>query len=488
MRKGLIVTLVLSVMICVVAPVIMAKAAPVELTVYLPGDPPAKPDAVWDLINKELEREIGVSKVNFNFVPWSDLKAKLSVKLIAGEGDIFFDAPWNNLNQMIAKGAYAPLDALLQKYGGSVLKGMPQPYWDNNAAKLDGVTYGIPININIANYSVWGYRLDLAKKYGMKTPLKSLADLEQYLTLLAKNNPEMVPFTCNNNTSIWHNYFRRQVAYGEMGPNAAMGYVLDQKTCKVLPFWEYPNFYKDLATIRRWYKAGLIEQDILSQKDDKALWAAGYLGILINDPGYSQTIHLPGVEIGGLKILTPPQKGFVDYAAWNFACIRKDSKNKVQAMKFLNWIHRSQANYDLLHYGISGKDWIPVGAHTFRYPEGYDPAINYQFPWYVLGGDVIHHRLSADLSKEDLALTLECMDAKNFIPNRLAGFVFDAEPSKTEIAMCQVLEPKVQPYFDGVVDQSDGLAGVIQQYKDAGYLKIIAEMQKQADAFLASKH
>ena len=70
----------------------------------------------------------------------------------------------------------------------------------------------------------------------------------------------------------------------------------------------------------------------------------------------------------------------------------------------------------------------------------------------------------------------------------LLGFVFDAEPIKSEIANCQaVIDQLYYSISCGSVDPETYIPQFNDQLRSAGLEKVLAEKQKQLDAWKASK-
>ncbi|MEE0364911.1 MAG: DUF3502 domain-containing protein, partial [Oscillospiraceae bacterium] len=70
----------------------------------------------------------------------------------------------------------------------------------------------------------------------------------------------------------------------------------------------------------------------------------------------------------------------------------------------------------------------------------------------------------------------------------ILGFAFDSEPVATQIAQCSAVVEEYLPALNcGAVDVDSTLEAFNAALKDAGVEQIIAEMQSQIDAWLATK-
>ncbi|MDO8685174.1 MAG: DUF3502 domain-containing protein, partial [Clostridiales bacterium] len=72
-------------------------------------------------------------------------------------------------------------------------------------------------------------------------------------------------------------------------------------------------------------------------------------------------------------------------------------------------------------------------------------------------------------------------------PGALLGFTLDAEPIKTELAaIATVLAKYLTQLNAGIVDVDVELPKLLNALKDAGSEKIVAEKQRQVDAWLVA--
>jgi Domain of unknown function (DUF3502). len=161
------------------------------------------------------------------------------------------------------------------------------------------------------------------------------------------------------------------------------------------------------------------------------------------------------------------------------------STKKEQAVAFINLINTDKALYNTMCYGIEGKHYVLKNGF-YALPEGvtaekvgYNPGTNWVFgytynAYLPEGADPKINQLQLDFDK---AAT----------PEPALGFAFDSEPVKTQITNVQsVLEEYAPALESGVVDPTTGLANMLEKLKAAGVDEVIAEKQKQLDAWRAA--
>ena len=141
-----------------------------------------------------------------------------------------------------------------------------------------------------------------------------------------------------------------------------------------------------------------------------------------------------------------------------------------------------------LTFGIKGTNWEPVGTNQWKIPDGVDPTKNYLFPGYQLTWNPTLNRIPAGLPEQIQKYTEYQFKPDTFKKNVLAGFTFDQEPVKNELAKCNTVMDKYQPFLlSGFGDVNENLSKMNADLKASGVDKIKEELKKQINAFLAQK-
>ncbi|GAA3407423.1 extracellular solute-binding protein [Paenibacillus hodogayensis] len=490
----------------------------VTLQFYFPGDPPNDQQAVLDEFYNRTKDTLNV-KLNFNWVPWDQLKEKIGLKLASGEQvDAVFDAQWNTMPQMIAKGTFLKLDSYFNndKYPG-LKKAFPDAYINNNKfvdSNKEEHIYGVPFTQTYGSLTGVVIRKDLRVKYGLPE-IKSLAELETYFDAVLKNEKGIIPFGVNGSLSSLGNWLQADVKptdlnaimAGDLIPhfnikNGKVDVVFAGEDISGLPapLNTKEMFYLQENTARRWYTKGYLEKDIISQKDSAGFFKAGkFAAVGADTAGFNSVFRelkkaVPGAEAELVDLVpgTREQKpGAVktDFKAWNFSSIPTTSKNADRVMAFFDWLYADAKNHDLFEYGIEGKHWVAVGPDKFKLPDGVDPGKNYSFPGYVLTWNPNYKRTPADWPEELQKREKYLSEEKSYVKSTTAGFTLNAEPIKSELA-------KVGPEFKKVrTVASLGLTEnyeadykeAIEKMKKMGLDKIRDEIKKQLEEFLAAQ-
>ncbi|MFD0616209.1 extracellular solute-binding protein [Paenibacillus sp. GCM10027629] len=462
-----------------------AKLEPVDLTWYLDASPQSDIASVEAEMNKILKEKLNVT-LHLKIVDWGAYDQKMQVVNAADENyDLAFTANWaNNYYQNVNKGAFIPLDDLLEKYAPTIMETLPKMGWD--ATKVNGKIYAIP------NYQAWTMtngiimRKDLADKYGVKPEsIKKLEDLAPFLEQVKKNNPGMVPYENEYNGEFGKNL----VYYGfdEVAGRNVPGVIkLTDTSLKVVNQFESEEYKSFVTTMTDWYKKGYIRKDAATLKDVQADRKAGKTASMNAGnfgPAMEGEAPLDAAQNPVYNVrLTQPTLLTSSIIA-TMTGISATSKNPERAVMLLDLLFKDKELYNLLAYGIEGKHYKKIDDNNtieVMNDGGYAPG----FEWEV------GNALNAYPQKGSVPGTAEATKKMNesSTPSPLLGFSFDPAPVKSEIAQVGTVTAQYIALLEtGSVAPDKMLPEFIDKLKKAGSDKIIAEEQKQIDAWKQNK-
>ncbi|MCU6711436.1 extracellular solute-binding protein [Paenibacillus sp. J5C_2022] len=502
------------------------------LNIMLWGDKPKQFDEVVAEFERRTKDTLNL-KLNFTFTPQADYVNKLKLKLSAGEQvDIAFDAPWMNMNTFIAQDNYTNLDEYFNndQYPG-LKKAFGEGFLDNNRfVGADGKlhVYGVPLGQYLGDLGVIYYRKDLSEKYGIGE-LSTYEELLEFFGKVTENDAGMIPFVIKNDghygavTAIevnkpMHAKYEKGIWPIQLGPNVE-GTVLIQdnkvvaaniKGEKLEAIESYPEPFNKpdhsvLETVREWHDKGYIEKEPIVRKDASGTFAAGRAAAMME--GLSNldnikaqlTAGVPSAEMGVFLVSkaarenVQPNPAYIsDFRVWNFLAIPKTSVNADRAMAFINWLFESQENHDLFEIGIEGTHWEAIGEDKFKYPDGVDMSQNYVFPGYMLTWNPNYIRLSENVPDNLVDAFRYLADEKTYVRSALAGFAFNQDPVKNELAnpdFGTIASDELAYKLGMVVNPEEGLTSLQQKWEansrlQADIAKIKEELIRQTQEFL----
>ena len=147
--------------------------------------------------------------------------------------------------------------------------------------------------------------------------------------------------------------------------------------------------------------------------------------------------------------------------------------------------------YNTFAKGLEGKHWVWVDKEkkVIGVPEGVDPQNTGYSPntdWMYGTVFLSYYQDATQVGAWELTNKVN----KEAVLPMAGPFVFDPTPVQTELAALQTIDTQFGAVVqNGLVDPDDpeqGIAAWIKAQKDAGLDKVLAEVQKQLDAFVAA--
>lgn len=439
----------------------------VELVYYTIGTPPADLDMVTQELSRMTRDKINVS-VKLIFVDWGDYDSKITAVINSGGNyDIAFMSDYLGNAK---RGAYQELDYLLEKHGQGILKAIDPLFWEG--VRVDGKIYGIPTNKEIATPQWWMYPRELVEKYNIDIKeIKSLQELEPWFEKLKELEPEWLLMDLDQDS---HFYWGYEYLLNDV---PAVIRLVDEEPV-VRNLYEEESVIETLHTLRRYFKAGYINQDAAIKppsgliRDDKVFWKQAQGGpyadvIWSKDRGYP----IVAVQAEDAIVTTESTRGAI-------VTVSAFSKNKEKAVQFLNLVNTDPDIRNTLGYGIEGVHYEVVkgAVEKVRFLEANS---RYVVPNYSLGNRFIMYPTIDD--PDDLWEEYQAFNDAA-VKSPLLGFVPDIEPIKNEIAAVANVTKEFRPaLMTGSVEIEENLEKFNIRLKEAGLERIIRELQAQLD-------
>ncbi|MBP3965867.1 ABC transporter substrate-binding protein [Paenibacillus lignilyticus] len=453
---------------------------PVDLTWYYPLPAiPADLKTIEEAVNKITQEKINAT-IHMKPQAFGDYAAKMNVVVSSGEeSDIIWTSNWLfPYGDNVAKGAFIPLDDLIAKYP-DLQQSMPGFVWD--ATKVGGKVYGVPNYQTVTNRDGFKVVKSIADKYKFDpNTIKNFEDMEPFLETVKKGEPGKIPFAIDLR-GFASGYLHNAGNYEFWG---ALGAIKLDGTNKVVNLYDTPEYKAYLDLAHRWYTKGIISEDAATVKNSADVVKTGnavsqFHNVLSADVYAAE--KAPG-RLGDVVLAyTSNTYASTGTIITTMQAISKTSKNPERAMMFINLINTDKDLYNLLVNGIKDKNYT-LGADNVATPIA---DSGYSAPGWVLG-----NTFNAYLTPGKTTAILDQVkkDNETATPSPLMGFNFDPQAVSAETAAVTAVVGEYGPGLNtGTIDPSTKLAEFQAKLKEAGADKIVAEVQKQLDAWLASK-
>lgn len=382
----------------------------------------------------------------------------------------------------VALGKAAELDGLMEQYGQDLKKQFDPDYL--KAAMINGKTYGVPIvkDYTIGNQGIV-MRKDLVEKHNIDVAsIKTIEDLDAIFQTIKNNEPSIAPLGVGI-TIPTDTYFK----YDKLGNRLGVlpGYDNGLKVENLFELQEYEDL---LNILHRWFKAGYITKDAAtSQVPGLELMKANktFAYFFNNKPGgVERESRMSGKDLVFVPLLSESYATTGDVIAGLWS-ISSNSTNPERTMMFMNLMYSDPAIANLLLWGVEGQHYVKVSENVIDYPSGIEAgSVGYANLDWLIGNSFMTYVFKTDL-QDKWQLSAEAN--ANAKKSKALGFAFDAEPVKNEItAINNVVEQYAKGLETGTLNPADKLAEFRAKLKAAGIDKVIAEKQKQLDAWAAA--
>ncbi|MCU6795547.1 DUF3502 domain-containing protein [Paenibacillus sp. WQ 127069] len=475
-----------------------SKEEEVTLKFYFGGDKKSSTDEVWKAVSDYVKSKGLNVKFTVNVIPFGDpYKEKLLVMSASGDDwDMNYDGDWLAYRQMASKGAYLGLNDLLPKYAPNLNKKY-QEQGTLAAATVNGQVVALPWTMKMSQRPFVKWRADLTKKAGIEPApgsIKTLEDLDNLAHQIRKAYPDMkVAFPVV--PTVLSGFFELRDELNDLSAQGGNQLVveLNDSTFKVKAL-EQTKTYSDMAKYaQKWYLDGIINKDVLVDKEDPGPKFRNGKMLLANSShewaNAEENFSDKSSERSSSQLY--PDKKFPNRTALaNVVAINKNSKHPDLVLRFLDMIETDQKLYDLVQYGVEGKNYILDGK-TANYPAGMNATTSNYMEW---GGQWAlwkpqFMRPNPTYKEGFWVKEAEFANDPSNITNPLDGFFVVSDKIKNELAQRDQVQNELGRAIEAgaVKDADKAVSEYIEKQKAAGLDRIIVEVQKQVDAFIAAK-
>lgn len=455
---------------------------PVTLKWYYESSRPKDADEVFAKANEIIKQEINAT-VDFQPIDWGTFDQKIPLILASGEEfDILWSASWaagSKYNSNAAKGAIIPLDGLIERYAPLTKSMIPQNIWDG--CKIGGKIYGVPAYQIMATAGAVGINMSIADKYGFNPDsVKSMWELESLYEKIKKGDPSVACLAEVPMNSVWTADNFPDMPVREV---PVLGVKNDLKVINLLtddqPYIDY------LKKARDWYLKGYLPKDVATAKDPTYQDGikAGKVATVISGwkPGGEGDLkNTYGLDFYLIRTDAESMLSTSGITA-TMNCISKTSKYPERSMMFLEQISQNKELYNTLVFGLEDKHYKKISDSRIEVVKdpgysAYSWMMGNQFLAYLVPGQ------ADDVWQQTIDLNNSAKKTST------CGFTFDSEPVKTEIAQMNAITTEFRKLAAiGIMEPEKLIADYNEKYEKAGLQKVKDELQKQIDAWKATK-
>lgn len=447
--------------------------------ILAPGDASTedcqKVSAAASAITKEkFNTEIEVTRVGFG-----SYDQQVNLMLASNEKLDLMYQYCGNVTTAISSGQILPLDDYLEGYGKDLKEQISVDDW--RCVTFNGNIYGVPSNKEKATGWGFAFNKEMADATGIDyTTIKTQEELRPLLTKVKELYPDVYPVV--SHTGSCSSMTKQDDLGGDIGSLLSV----DSDNTEVINYYASDVYYNEAKLRYDWAQKGLIMPDAsTSTENANSLIGAGKaFGRFSNTkPGIEQEIAKESnKEIAVVELIPPYTTTTRVDIVWY---VPHNSKQPERAVQVLNEIYTNPELANILINGIEGEHYEIIDAEKgiVDYPEGVNGTNTgyVSLPW-AWPNEMISYVWNGN--PEDIWTQTESFN-KNAIVSPAKGFAWDNTETQSEVAACANVVAKYDlALMAGSLDPETTIPQFIAELESAGANAIIAEKQKQLDAWL----
>ncbi len=453
-------------------------------------------------LNKILTEKVN-AELQIYYIPWTDYLTNYNLTLAQMDGTVDLvgtASDWLDAWKNSKNGAFLPLtEDMLKTYAPKTWASVSADHWE--MCKYNGDIYLMPED----NYAQWinhgyMYRGDWAKEAGLNG-VHSWEDLTKYLEWVKKNKDGVIPWNSDGAASTYHadGYIMSKSDFICLDGIATTGlYGVRRSNLNKIysPFYEGNELVEYAKLMKKWDEIGVWKKDVLNNTSDNR--SEFYLGQVAMEQHHTQTWYTQvrpkmeenqpesdceffwfGEEVGNLTAMTITHGAMAVSAA---------SKNPERALMVYDLIRNDPECYNLFNYGIEGRQYVLTPEGYFDRPAGYTDdkdgiTTNY---WWGRNDDLEIRNVTCAWDKFD---EISKVYENYAIDYPYGQIVWDVDNIQTQLEnISDVWANYMARICYGKMDNPEAYVAEFRAaLKKAGIEDIMTELQKQLDAFNASK-
>ncbi len=443
---------------------------------------------VQDAVNKITEPKTGVH-VTFKTVAISEMATKLSLLAASGEKmDLVQAGLLNTPSALASQGLIVPMtnylsDSLKEKAGKLL-----------NACTINGEVYAYPGTLYCGKKRSLLYDTDLAKQYNITVPtaLKTAEDWDNLFSQVKNSGMSQYAISLGDGVAAENSYN----FFENLGDTTYVSYgvVMDADKSTTIENYYATDLYKEVCDMHRdWMEKGYALPDSISNgyttmdtmQQGQVFSFATQTGTGASEAYFSAVTgkNLASIPIGDDVSIIDPSA--ILNTAWG---ISSTCENPQKVCDFLNLLYNDDELATLMNYGIEGKHYVTTeGSRIVNYPDGVTSANCGYGSFIGTYGDMTNQYFRAPLT-DDFVSKISDYGVEKGKCSKFLGYTFDTSSISSQLSAVVAVIGQYGPALDcGTVDTASTLPEFISALESAGMNDIIAENQKQLDAWLATQ-
>jgi putative aldouronate transport system substrate-binding protein len=268
------------------------------------------------------------------------------------------------------------------------------------------------------------------------------------------------------------------------GQNIPGAVLLNDSNLRVVNQYELPQVQECMRLLRQWNQNGYIRPDAITVANVLPERQAGRNPVIISGnykPGGDVELSQ---AIGRASVGIPFSTSYLTTGGINatMTAVSRTTRNPDKTVQFLDLVNSDRHLFNLITKGIEGRHYTRIDANYIRFVpnSGYAPNADWMY------GNQFLAYLSEGQGLTDWEDTRRLNASARTSP--ALGFAFDSTPVAAELAnVSSVMSEYLPSLGTGSVDPDRVLPEFLEKLRGAGNQRLIAEIQRQLDAWKAAR-
>lgn len=447
--------------------------------ILAPGDASTDDCAKISEAASKITEEKFNTKVELTRVGFGSYDQQVNLTLASSEKlDLMYEY-CGNVTSAISSGQIVPITDYLDSYGSDMKSQISDSDW--KCVTFNGDIYGVPANKEKA--TGWGFAMnkEMADATGIDySSIKTEEELEPLQEKVKEMYPDVYPIVSNNGS------MSLMTDQDDLGGDIGSLESASGDNTTVINYYGTDEYMNEMKLRYDWAQKGLLMPDAsTSTENANSLIGAGKgFGRFTNTkPGIEKEMEKEvGKEVVVLEMVKPYTTTTRVDIVWY---VPHNSEKPERAVQVLNEIYTNPDLANLFINGLEGKhyEFVDKEKGIVNYPEGVNASnTGYtSLPWAWPNETIsyIWEGLDSDIWDQIQEFN------KDATVSPAKGFAWDNTEVQNEVTACANVVAKYGPALEcGSLEPETTIPKFLDELKAAGADTIIAEKQKQLDAWL----
>lgn len=433
-------------------------------------------------VNKYLKEKLNV-ELDWIITGWNDYETKFNTMVNGGD---YFDIMFASnvyYSRFVSKGAFMDITEKVKTAAPDLYEFVPENLWEG--VSINGKVYGVPTYKDSSLTQFWYFDHDKVEKYNIDVKsVKTMDDLDPIFYQVkegeeAETGETFYPVYLTQGNP-WNGFFND---FDDLCSGVgAIGVRIDDENRKVVNVLDDEEVLHNLDLLHKWFNDGIINQDAnVSNESYKQCFFGSGQGWPSAVIGWAAGQNLKQYDatdpVDGPFYTSATTQGSIN-------CLYANCKNPDAALKFLELVNTDNKLRDMLTYGKEGVDFEYQTSEDGRTVLHQITTDNYKGPAsYAIGSF-----FSLSLRDSEPATQWDEIKQQNeeAVDSVCMGFTLDTSNIETEITACASEWATYKAdMLTGARDPKELVPELKERLKSAGIDTIIAEAQKQVDAYFS---